>query len=146
MTDRLRTEAERVAAAAQPPAVREPWLTYNEALIGVLNRLRLNDEEIKKLLHAVNANNATAIATGLHEYAAGDDIHREAQAARLTAQIEDLRGELMALAERRTQDLASLSEQIEQYHKVVLGELAKVYGRQARQARRDSAATKGDAK
>lgn len=138
MTDRLRTEAERVAALAQPAAVREPWLTYNEALIDVLNRLSLSDEEIKKLLHAINANNATAIATGLHEYAAGDDIHRAAAEARIMTQVEGLRSDMAALAQRRTDDMNQLREQIEQYHRVVLGELAKIHGRQAREAKREA--------
>lgn len=138
MTDRLRTEAERVAALAQPAAVREPWLSYNEALIAVLNRLSLSDEEIKKLLHAINANNATAIATGLHEYAAGDDLQRAAQAAKIVTQVEELRSDMATLAQRRTDDMAQLREQIEQYHQVVLRELAKLHGRQARQAKREA--------
>lgn len=125
MTDRLSDAARRVAELAQPPEIREPWLAYNQTLVEILNLLRLDLTEIKSLLHGQAAANQTAIAMGLKEFAAADELARGATEAAL-------RQEISALALRRAEDTAKLRGELDQRHAELLAALARVSGRQAR--------------
>jgi hypothetical protein len=142
MTDRLRAEAERVARNAQPPEVRGPWLEWNATLIEILNRITLNEDEIKALLQRQNFINTAAIASGLKEYAAGDEVHRAASEASIQAEIAALRQQIVGLATQRADDMTQLRQELDRRHAELLAALSRVnerQARQARQARRDRA-------
>jgi hypothetical protein len=139
MTDRLRAEAERVAAAAEPATVREPWLAWNAVLIEILNGIALNQEEIKALLQKQTFTTTAAIATGLREYAAGDELHRAAYEAGVQAEIAALRQQLVVLATQRAEDMAQLRQELDGRHVELLAALSRVSGRQARRAKEAAA-------
>ena len=136
MTDRLQREAELVAAQAQPPEVRGPWLAYNAELADLLSTIRLSLEEIKRRDALQNSAVAVAIATGLKEYAAGDELHRAATEADALARDVRLQGQINALRNERIVDHKQLHAHIEDAQKVVLEALAKIAARQARITKR----------
>jgi len=135
MTDRLRSEAERVAAH-QALDVRGPWLEWNASLADALNELCLSQQEIMRLVAAKNSAIAIAIATGFREYGAGDDLRRAAYEADALARDAGLQAQITAIVESRAADHELLRTQMADAHAWLLIELAKLTGRQARLARR----------
>jgi len=132
MTDRLQREAELVAAQAQPPEVREPWLAYNAELADLLNELRLSLEEIKRGAALQNSAVAVAIASGLEGYAAGDELHRAAAEAASLARDVRLQGQINTFVAQRAADHEKLHTHIDEVKETMLIELAKIAARQAR--------------
>jgi len=132
MTDRLQREAERVAAEAQPPEVREPWLAYNAELADLLSTICLSLEEIKRGAALQNSAVAVAIASGLEAYAAGDQLHRAAAEAASLARDVRLQGQINTLVERGAAAYTRMHTHIEDVKKAMLEELAKIAARQAR--------------
>jgi len=136
MTDRLRSEAELVAAHAQPDAVRGPWLEYNARLVDLLNALLLSQQEILQLIAAQNSAATTSIASAFREYAAGDELHRAASEADALARDVRLQGQINTLVAQRATDHERLHTHIAEAQASMLEQLAKLAGRQARLAKR----------
>lgn len=135
MTDRLRSEAELVAAQAQPDAVRGPWLEYNARLIDLLNEMRLSQQEILRLLAAQNNAITASIASAFREYAAGDELHRAANEADALARDVRLQGQITTLVAQRATDHERLHTHIAEAQAAMLEQLAQLAGRQARLAK-----------
>jgi hypothetical protein len=130
MTDRLRVAAERVAERV-PSEIRGPWLEWNAILIELVNQINLRDEETRSLLHRQSFANTAAIASGLREYAAGDEMARAAVEA-------TIRAEIAALARLRAEDVERLRQELGQRHAELLAAIARISARQARRiARRE---------
>ena len=134
MINRLRSEAERVAAH-QPPDVRGPWLAYNASLVDSLNELRLSQQEILRLIAGQNSAAAESIASAFREYAAGYELHHAATEAAALARDARQQAQIDALTLKRAADHAALHHHMDTQHTALLLEVAKLAGRQARLAR-----------
>lgn len=139
MTNRMRTEAERVAALL-PPSVRAAFLDYSAALADAVNGLSLGQEEIRRLIAAQNSAAAIGIATGFEAYSAGEELRRGAHEAHEDAQIAQVREDLVRLALQRVEDMERLRQQMNERHAEVLAAVARVAGRQTRQGKHDQEA------